>query len=410
MVTRRPSSGRTAAYLALALIAGLVVWNGVGHWLMRTNPALAPHMLGGEEMRQVRLAKASLAQVEVQPGNAKPLLADARKHARDALGRTPLVPGAFGALTYAEALGGDQTKLEKLIAVQPKIGWRDQLALIGKLMQQAQLGDRRGAGKSIDVFLRGTRRPEQSVFPLLVRLATDAQFSNELVGILDSRPHWRSRFLHHLGGEAPFAPVAANIFDGLIARSDKLTPDETENFFWVNRYNLPAADQYRRWRAIFSPPATDSSLIRNGDFARSTGVPPFTWSMRQDGGAFVRLEAVGGGRNALAATLDGTVEAPITGQQILLPAGGWALNLTARTETNSGAAQPVQLSIACLPSRTIIAQKDFDVGRENAQISFAFTVPGTGCDAQEFEITAKRSIENYPYNLFLQNVNAKKTA
>lgn len=409
MMTRRPSSARIAAYLALALIAALVVWNGVGHWLMRTNPALAPHMLGGEEMRQVRLAEASLVQVELQPGNAKPLLAAARKHAHDALGRTPLVPGAFGALTYAEALGGDQKALAKLIAVQPRIGWRDQLALIGKLIQQAQLGNRRGVGQSIDVFLRGTRKPEQRVFPLLVRLATDPQFNTELVGILDARPHWRQRFLHHLGGDAPFAPVAANIFDGLIARSDKLTADETENFFWVNRYNLPAADQYRRWQSIFSPSASTASLIRNGDFARLTGVPPFTWSMRQDGGAFVRLEAVEGGKNALAATVDGTVEVPVTGQQILLPAGRWSLNLTARSETNSGAAQAVQLSIACLPSRTKIAQKDFSVGKESGPIAFAVAVPATGCNAQEFEITAKRSAENYPYSLFLQNVNAKKT-
>lgn len=409
MMTRRRSSARIAAYLALALVALLTVWNGIGHWLLRSSPAAAPAMLGGEEIRQVRLAEISLAQVETQPANAKRLLADARVHARDALGRTPLVPGGFGALTYAEALGGNQKQLAKLIAVQPDIGWRDQLALIGKLIQQAQFGDRRGVGQTIDVFLRGTRRPEQRVFPFLVRLATDPQFNTELVGLLEARPHWRSRFLHHLGGEAAFAPVAANIFDGLLARSDKLTASETENFFWVNRYTLPARDQYRRWQAIFAPSAANSG-IRDGDFARLTGVPPFTWSIRQDGGAFIRLDAAEGGRHVLAATIDGTDDTPVTGQQMLLPAGGWTVNLVARTETNSGAPQAVQLGVTCLPSRTKIAQKDFNIGKDNAPIAFAFAVPASGCDAQEFEITAKRSAENYPYNLFLQSVSAKKSS
>lgn len=409
MMTRRPSSSRIAAYLVLALVVLLTVWNGVGHWLLRTNPAVAPAMLGGEEIRQVRLAEISLAQVETQPGNAKRLLVDAKVHARSALGRTPLVPGGFGALAYAEALGGNQKQLAKLISVQPDVGWRDQLALIGKLIQQAQFGDRRGVGQTIDVFLRGTRRPEQRVFPFLVRLATDPQFNTELVGLLQARPHWRSRFLHHLGGEAAFAPVAANIFDALIARSDKLTASETENFFWVNRYTLPAREQYRRWQAIFAP-ASANALIRDGDFARLTGVPPFTWSIRQDGGAFIRLEAAEGGRNALAATIDGTDETAVTGQQMLLPAGGWTVNLTARTETNSGAAQAVQLSVACLPGRTKIAQKDFNIGKDSTSVALAFTVPANGCDAQEFEITAKRSAENYPYNLFLQSVSAKKSS
>lgn len=410
MVTKRLSSRRIAAFLAVALVTVLVVWNGVGHLLMRANPALVPHMLGGEEMRQVRLAEQSLALVEVQPGNARQLLATARLHARNALGRTPLVPGGFGALTYAEALGGDQNKLARLIEVQPEIGWRDKLAMVGKLIYQAQRGDRRGVGQTLDVFLRSTRRPEQRVFPLLVRLAADRQFNAEMVGILHARPNWRPRFLHHLGGEANFAPVAATIFDGLIAQSDKISGEEAESFFWVNRYTLPAADQYRRWQAIFAPSSAGSGLIRNGDFASLTGVPPFTWSLRQDGGAFVRLENAEGGTKSLVATSDGMADVPVTGQQLLLPAGGWSLGLRARSETNSGAPQAIQLSIACLPSRTKIAQKDVNVGRDAAPVAFAFTIPGARCDAQEIEITAKRSLENYPYNLFLQSVNVKKTS
>lgn len=402
------SRATAASYAALALVAALIIWNGIGQALVRTNPALA-RLPVGDEVRQVALARLALAQAERRPQNKASALADAKRHARAAMERSPLTPGAYGALAYAEALGGERVELGRLAAAQPHIGWRDRLALVGTLLHAAQRQDADAAAATLDVFMRTSHTTDPQVFALLAGLAADPQFRGEMVSILKERPHWRRHFLYQLGEQPKLAPVAAGLIDALIGARVKLDADEVASFFWVNRYNLPSTDQYRRWKAIFMPGVTDPGPMRDGRFDRISGPPPFSWRMPRDGGLSARIEVdAAGGGHGLVVTSDGMQDMVATGQQLLLAPGKWSLNAILRTETNSGAPQAIAVRVSCGGAQVLIAQQEFRVGAADSNVNIAIAVPSTNCASQNLEIVALRSAENYPYSLMLRSVSIKR--
>ena len=266
-----------------------VVCSGMAAGLRDRRPAVALQFFPSDARALSRIADTTLLVEDWRLRDpSKP-----RRYARAALARDATLPAAWRVLGLTLP---DRTALSiKLLETAQRLSRRDaptQLALIELAVGR---GDILGALGHYDILLRISSAYDAVLFPTLVGASTEPQIRQVLGEQLLRAPMWRRRFLAYMVNAATPYQVQADLFSA-IAKGGKAFPDS--DIVASQATNSALGGQYAIARHLFGlvAPGEVAQRLRNGNFEKDGGVPPFDWQYDTDGALTVAVASFGPGR------------------------------------------------------------------------------------------------------------------
>lgn len=311
--------------------------------------------------------------------------AAAETRARTLLAHAPLQGTAFRSLAEAAQQRRDVTRALALYRIAARRAPRD-LATHAWLAQHAlEQGQPAAALDQIDQILRIAPQSAGTLYPVLVDLAGDPEFSRSLGTALAARPPWRDGLLAALGAAARKgnADPEKRVMTQLHAQGG-LSREETRQ--WIDSLMAQGrwGEALARWAGDVAHPGGRLPLLYNGDFAMDPDDFGFDWRLRRVPGVLIEFVPVpdGEGRVAHLQFMDRRVPDAGLEHPLALFPGTYRLTLSMRARNLRGALG-LEWQLACAGSAGLIGrQGPIDGSFDWRPATLEFTVPEEGCPGQ----------------------------
>ena len=241
-----------------------------------------------------------------------------------------------------------------------------------------------------DALLRVYPEAGKILIPALTTIATDSRGAAAISGQLSTLPPWRSSFLAVLAEKAD-PTVTFSVLSQLNAGPAK--PVDGEIAGYLGR--LMALKQYDQaflgW-LLFMPQERLSAFrgVYDGDFDNLPGPQPFHWVLAGGVGGRVdiRPSASRPHDQALQVSYDGFSTPTLVYQWMVLPPGPQRLSMDALYDTPE-AQNRLIWQVTCADSGAPLLQMKPQANGTWRHFSQTFTVPPTGCGAQQLILLPK---------------------
>lgn len=377
---------RIAAWAATAaspLIAWLIVKAAAAALSATTAVALAP--LPPENPAPTLKLLASAAQrptIQVSE--------DMRRASRDGLKRLPLAFEPF----FVEARAAEQKgDLRRAIALMEEVrhrrssypGARMQLIVYYTKAQRF-----REALSEIDVVLLRNEELRPALLPELTKLVADPRGRAALATILAREPLWSEDFFAVAGKQKLATSDARDLYERIRALKPnaELMP-ERQLILETQASSGDYVGARQTWLAgLPQQERGPNRYMFDGAFRGLRAPGPFGWSFK-DGDAGRAEPAKDGQRTYLDVAYFGGQSFSLADQMLALPAGRYALRLTARSPNGIGSGR-LFWKLTCLPGGAQIGVLDMtQAAASDRRFSTAFTVPASACPGQSLSLVAE---------------------
>lgn len=321
-----------------------------------------------------------------------------------ALSKDPLNARAFNLLGQVAQLQGDEQRTEQLMQAAVRHSLHNAYPVYWMLVRSYEAKDFSSAIYYADILLRATDRSWGNVVPILAKIAEIPEGSAELKQILKDNPPWRSQFFRGMKSNISDARTPLNLFLALENTPAPSTLEERSAYiaFLVQRgfYDLA----YYTWLQ-FLPADQVNSLggLFNGNFEITPTGAPFDWDFSNEAGVIVEVanHPDNDGRALFMKFGPGRVNFGGIKQLVVLPPGKYQFQGMQKADlvSKSGLFWQVTCVKTSNESSVRIGKGPTVEGRERAwkSFSFSFTVPDTGCPAQDvrFSSAARSASEQF---------------
>lgn len=392
-------SGTRAARVALVLgvlaLALTTVRQAAAHGLLASAPATALE-IAPENAAALGASIDTLFATNLTPRRITQIAALSRK----ALLRSPLETKAIRSLGIAAGLSDDTAHERAYMAIAARTSKRDSATMVWKLDDGIRNRRYADAVDAADALLRTRQSMWPRVLPQLVGLIDQPGAIDPLARAMARPTFWRPSFLVAAGTYYRGRDPAFRLFQHMQAMGSPPTSAELAPYFAEADTSQDPAAMLRRWRSLApAGEAATAGQLRDGDFDGLDAPPPFNWAFRPQGyAAAVIAPAPDGQGRALEVNFDGSEEAQVAHQALVLPPGRYILR------TRTIADRPIEGGalawvIDCATPRQRIAEIAVEARADGwSETGFAFTVP-QGCGAQilrlrtgQTELTGSRSL------------------
>lgn len=275
-----PSGGQTTRIVALvaAVILGLLATrSALGFALMKTDPALAWRIDGGNAEAGAALSD-RLAVESRGPEDALRV----RAVAADALLESPFAPQALRNIGFVDARLRSERAALPLLEAAGRASQRDWLAHLWLFDWHYRQGDVRRAIREGAIVMDQQSDRWPSMMPLLIETMDDRAVVAPLADALVRRPDWRGRFLEAMGQDPANLDVKQALLVELKRRGSQPGPVEVATYFRTAYGALPPQVTRARWQAIFGDVPGVSPTLNDGGFEGAAVAPPYVWTLYSD--------------------------------------------------------------------------------------------------------------------------------
>lgn len=361
--------GLGAAWLSLAVTLDQVVGR-------RSPEAVASWAIGGATSMALRAERMAV------PGAPPARLGEAERLALAALAREPVSVPAVRVLAQVAALRGNLAGADRLFGYSEKLSRRDLVTQLWQIEAAVRRGDAPGALVHYDRALRTVRRARPLLFPILASAASDPGVARPLGRLLVRRPAWGLDFLASMADDPQADAAALGSLLGQVNLSDAQPSERAPLAAGLAR--LVAAGRYVQAHGLYRRavgPVTDGV-----GFDREPLLPPFDWSMVDEGDLSATLEPRAPGQAATLALRASNGRAGEFARRLLvLAAGRYRLDFS----SSGAAANPATraaVRLECVNGTGLLRVPLAAVNP--SRLGGAFDVPAAGCPAQWLVVAA----------------------
>jgi hypothetical protein len=318
--------------------------------------------------------------------------AAARAQAEAALLCDPLNARALRILAQLAAASGDTAHATRLMQAAADRSLAESVALFWLMQKSFEAHDDVKTIVYADAFLR--KRPQfmPHALPFLASMAegNEERSTQALKKALIANPPWRGSFFANLPRYTRDARTSLNLLLGL--KQTQTPPTTRELGSYLNsllsgkRYELA----YYTWLQ-FLPAAELGTIgyVNNAGFETSPSGLPFDWAIRQGTGATIDIATLPGeaeGHGLLIELGPGRADFQGVTQVLLLAPGSYRLE--GKLKGESRGKRGLRWTMRCAATHKSIAEGPMFVGVEPkwADFEFGFTVPDSGCRAQQLRL------------------------
>jgi hypothetical protein len=242
--------------------------------------------------------------------------------------------------------------------------------------------------REIDFTLRVNETARFALLPELVKLLGRSDGRHYIDQLLASNPPWK-RDLFTIARDRKISPDVAQ---DLLQRAARRGGDTSaERQLYVSALVSAGRGDVAREQWLAALPEAERSASRfifNGDFSRPPTPGEFAWKVHALDVGRADIVDAGDGKRRLSTRYHGGRTAVLAEQQLALGAGSYRLQVTGRSQSNSGAAQ-LFWTIGCYPDGPEIARMPIEgFGAEDKTVAAQFRVAGS-CRSQVIRLTAE---------------------
>lgn len=382
-----PSGGRTTRIVALvaaAVLATLAARSALPFTLLKTDPALAWRIDGGNA--EAGAALSDKMAVELRgPEDAVRM----RAVATDALMQSPLAPQALRNIGFVVARMTGEAAALPILEAAGKASQRDWLTHLWLFDWHYRQGDVARAIGEGEVVLGQQVDRWASMMPLLIETMDDPRVVRPMADVLAARPYWRGTFMAAMGSDTTNLGIKHALMVELKRRGSGPSATEAANYFATADKQLAPAVVRSRWMALFGDRPGASATVSDGGFDGLDLPPPYVWTLYPEGDVYAERQPREDGKGmALYASFERRDLATFATQMLALGAGTYRLSSEALAQDGATPGQFVwRITCGAFNDRVIgalpIRARD---DRWTVQ-SGTFTVPAN-CPAQQIVLRA----------------------
>lgn len=370
MIVRTGIIAGTALLLAIASVS----ISAAGIFRVRS-PASALALAPWDARAQANLAQQTLFQPK--PGQSPE---PANAQARLAYAHEPLSIEAVTAVGMAAARRGDNARATAIFAYAERLSRRDVGTQLWLIQNNVARNNIEGALAHYNIVLSTAPDARASLSAILINASSQPNIAVAVNRLMLTRPNWRDDFLTRFafdGRDAvALAAVSRHVFDLRVGEDRDVFQRVLARYVGLARYDL-AWDAYQDvMRGV--PGARPDALLRDGDFTRDDGLPPFDWRYPAEGRLVPeRRPMQGSGRSfALYLPADADHEAETATQMIRLPAGSYELGATVGDTAGDQRTRPfLRVRCAAEPNQDLAAADFPQAPSQGRAMATRFVVP-----------------------------------
>ena len=389
----RPGLRRIGAALGVAAMGVVGTLLSYSFATTRSDPSRALAAWPWNATARAELAAKAIT-ADTAPGTAR----KARALARAALGEQALLAVAGRTLGVSEALLDRPADAAKAMAYAEALSRRDLPTQLWLIEDRVGAGDVGGAIIHYDRALRTADSAPDLLFPILVPAAADVTVAAPLARRLATRPLWWRPYLTALVQQNPSDATTA-----LLVRAVKLDPAKSDErtLLIAAMTRLADAGRFDLARSL-APRGSASGMLRNGSFEEEAGLPPFDWTLVDDGDLSGVIEARDDGAgNALYLTARNGRGGEVARQVLTLAPGRYRLRGKAG-DAGTGQDRPA-VTMTCANSGDALAPATLSSGA----FATEFTVP-EGCAGQRLSVLGNAALDGQDRRTWLDDMKIER--
>lgn len=304
--------------------------------------------------------------------------------ARAALAREPVSAASARTLGIASALQDHKAEADESFIYAEQLSRRDIPTQLYLLEREVSRGNIDGALVHYDRALRTSLASRPVLLPALAKASEDPVVAKSLAHVLRRRPAWWFDFMWTL---IPTVQSPSSL--ALQVEALRLVPsaDYDRDILIRSMARLVELKAYDL-AARLSPDHVTTTALRDGDFENSTALPPFGWTLRDDGDVSASREPNTSGHAKFVLRLTSTAErgGTVASQLMILKPGTYQLTGI----TGDGPAQSSEapaLSVVCIESGASLGARSLaaPVAGAAQRFTLTFVVPDH-CAAQTLKV------------------------
>lgn len=356
--------------------------------LSRSDPELAIRLYGGNSRALERAATLESAK------NTKPAADKAVVLASRSLVASPLSSEGAIALAVARTTLRPQDDVMGAVRYSELLSRRTTFTQIWLIEHSVQQGDIPAALKAYDRLFRVSDYYRSQFLPVLLGASAQPEIAREMARLLATQPPWRGEYygglLANFPGPENFAfLVKAMRFDAKDADGAKRLELALVKLVDAGRPDLA----YGIYRTAMHDRAAQSKLVRNGDFSRSDGIPPFDWQLTQGDELSAELGANDAGRSVLQLLNRGGRPGAFARQLLVLPPGRYRLDFVVGNVQGALVDRP-RMTVRCVQGAADLNAVPFPEAPEAGRaVTMDVVVPQRECAAQWLSVEAGNPVD-----------------
>lgn len=256
----------------------------------------------------------------------------AEVHARSALARSPLSPGAARVLGFVNEREGNRAQGRELVLQAAFLTRRDLLTRIWLIEDAVSRNDVPGALNEFDIAMRRSRPARNILFPILAGAVADPTFIDPVTALFRRSPNWAAEFLQTAIADGTATENLAQI----VARSPQiraidgdLRQQVIQQLVRENKFEAA-----RRFQKRIAPQTT--AALSDPEFRGTEGYRPFVWNISSEAS---HGAAIGDGLDFHA---EGGSGGQVASQLLTLSPGRYRLSSVGNSTALGGAQWTVQ--------------------------------------------------------------------
>lgn len=369
--------------------------------LSRSDPDLAIRLYDGNS-RALELA-ATLESAK----NTKPAAQKAVALASRSLVASPLSSEGAIALAIARTTLRPQGDVMGAVRYSQFLSRRTTFTQIWLIEHSVQQGDIPAALKAYDRLFRVSDYYRSQFLPVLLGASTQPDIARGIARLLATQPPWRGEYygglLANFPGPENFALLVRSMrFDAKDADGAKRLELALVKLVDVGRPDLA----YGIYRTAMHDRAEKPELVRNGNFSRSDGIPPFDWQLTQSDELSAELGGNDAGRSVLHLLNRGGRPGAFVRQLLVLPAGRYRLDFVVGNVQGALVDRP-RMTVRCTQDATELMAVPFPEAPETGRaVTMDVVVPERGCVAQWLSVEAGNPVDGIATQQWITGIGA----
>lgn len=391
---RQSRSSRLLKIAAILVGGALLVWLSLGvtftMTLAETNPELALRWWPWGAAPKAVIAS-RIANTNDNVSNAD--VARAEKLAREALAREPVNVEAVRSLGMLRARANRVDEADRLFAYSERLSRRDITTQLWMIERSVAKDDVTGALTHYDRALRTVPSSSDTLLPIMVSAADDPSIVPSLAKLLVPRPEYWGFFLTLAIKDGHNSPALIEFGRSLkLDIRDQIDADYAARILGRLVSDKHYAEALAYYGELTRTRAAKIGLIRDGEFDQNGKLLPFDWSLHDDSDLSAAREVYASGDNRLSIRASGGRGGEVAQELLVLRPGTYEIAGSAGNTGIGSLVQPM-ITLRCLDAGELLAAPLPGSDGATVKFSFAFTVPETGCGAQQLGIKTAAAVD-----------------
>jgi hypothetical protein len=348
-------------------------------------------------------ASAKLAQLSLLDPVARRSLDGIADRARSAIRRDPLAIEAVTTLAMTASLQGREAEAGRMFGYAQTLSRRAVEAQMWLIEDRVQHDDIRGALTHYNIVLSTSPETRPALMAILISAVSHPDIAVEVNRMLRTGPIWKLDFLTRLaflGSDAgALTAVSRQVLDPALPEERDVLARLFMRYVALGAYDQAWGAYHEAMGSVVGDRQSEP-LLRNGDFARADGLPPFDWTFPAEAALAPERLPRHGANYSFALNLPTSPErdAETASQLARLSEGTYELRATTGDDAPAatGTARPfVRVSCVGEPARELV-RADFPPAQSGAGAMYArFAVPAN-CAFQRVSIWVRASPDGAP--------------